>query len=333
MPQAISLRNLLLLLPALFILLCILLTKIPGFFSDHSLSNAITLDLLLTTPLVYFLIIRKRSIPNTTVIPIIILGMVVATQIIPKSHQQLLRWFIDWVFPILELGVLAYMLITIRKAILVARTEKNHFLDFHDLAKGVASRIFPKRIAQLLATEISTLYYALFSWQKHKPNINEFTHYRSTSSRLLLHVFIFLILVEAGALHLLLQSWNTSVAWIVTGISLYTCLQVLAIAKSLPNRPILLDDNVLRLRWGLMNQSEIPLNTISSIQLEKKEIEKTPGTAYLSPLHSAEGNNVVITLSKPTAMDQMYGFTKPFSKIVLYIDDPERFIDHPYFTK
>ena len=172
-----------------------------------------------------------------------------------------------------------------------------------------------------------------FSWRKYRTSTNEFTHYQSTSSRLLLYVFIFLILVEAFAIHLLLQSWNTTVAWIGTGISLYTCLQVLAILKSLPKRPILLDDHVLRLRWGLMSQSEIPLNTISSIQLEKKEIEKTPGTAYLSPLHSAEGNNVVITLSKPTAMDRMYGFTKPFTKIVLYIDDPKRFIDHPNFTK
>jgi len=333
MPQAIRLRNLLLLLPASFILGCIALTTIPEIHLDNSLSNAITLDLLLTTPLVYLLIIRKRSIPKTTVIPVIVLGMIVATQIIPKPHQQLLQWFMDWLFPILEVGVVAYMIFTIRKAILVARKENNQFADFHDLAKRVASTIFPQRVAQLMATEISTIYYALFSWKKHRPSSNEFTHYQSTSSRLLLYVFIFLILVEAFVIHLLLQNWNATVAWVVTGISFYTCLQVLAIAKSLPKRPISLSKNMLKLRWGFMNQAEIPLNTISGIQLEKREVEKAADTAYLSPLHSAEGNNVVITLSKPATMDRMYGFTKPFTKLVLYIDDPQRFIDHPYFTK
>ena len=64
-------------LPFLIIASLILLTK-SNFFSENSqlLSNAITVDLLLIVPLIYFLIIRKRDIPKITVLTVFIIGIV-----------------------------------------------------------------------------------------------------------------------------------------------------------------------------------------------------------------------------------------------------------------
>ena len=325
---SLKVKNLLFLVPLLLIGGCVLLTLTPAFeVQSARLSNAVVIDLVLTTPLVYLLIIRSRAIPKTTVVPVILLGMAVATYIIPKSHQELLQWTKDWLLPILELGVLSYMTWTIRKAILISRKERKGQTDFHDIARSLAASIFPKRVGVLVATEISTLYFALVSWKKHKKASSEFTHHQSTSSQLLLYVFIFLILIEAFAFHLLLQNWNPTVAWVFTILSLYSCLQVLAIAKSLPKRPIVVKDGVLKLRWGLVNQVEIPLEKIEELQYNKKEIPKAPETTHLSPLHSAEGTNVVISLKEPLQMDKMYGFRKSFRKIALYLDNPKSFIE------
>ncbi len=51
----------------------ILLMKSSFLNGNDTLNFAITADLLLIVPLVYFLLIRKSEIPNTTVIPVMII--------------------------------------------------------------------------------------------------------------------------------------------------------------------------------------------------------------------------------------------------------------------
>ena len=52
----------------------IFLMKSPLVQANEAISMAITADLLLIVRLVYFLLIRKTEIPNTTVIPVMIIG-------------------------------------------------------------------------------------------------------------------------------------------------------------------------------------------------------------------------------------------------------------------
>jgi hypothetical protein len=66
-----------------------------AFFTTHSnvLSLAITIDLLVTIPFIYFLGIRKTAIPKTTVVPFIILGVIICSFIVPLENQYYLNGF------------------------------------------------------------------------------------------------------------------------------------------------------------------------------------------------------------------------------------------------
>ena len=85
-------RYLPLTMPFLIIASLILLLK-SSFLSDNPqiLANAITIDLLVIVPFIYFLIIRKRDIPKITVLTMFVLGMVLLNYFIPKEHQLVLN--------------------------------------------------------------------------------------------------------------------------------------------------------------------------------------------------------------------------------------------------
>lgn len=61
-----------------------------SFFIEYpkELSIGITLDLLITIPFVYFLIIRKKEIPKITVITLFVIGIVIASIMIPEHTSH-----------------------------------------------------------------------------------------------------------------------------------------------------------------------------------------------------------------------------------------------------
>ena len=76
-------------IPLLMILSLFLITKSSWFLQyPKELSIGVTLDLLVTMPLVYFFLIRKREIPKTTVIFVFILGFVSAGFILPINKSE-----------------------------------------------------------------------------------------------------------------------------------------------------------------------------------------------------------------------------------------------------
>lgn len=75
-------------LPILLLLFVVGLTQTQIFqTAPQAFSNAILLDLLVTIPLVYFLIIRNRAVPRITVLSTFVLGIVVASFIIPVESK------------------------------------------------------------------------------------------------------------------------------------------------------------------------------------------------------------------------------------------------------
>ena len=64
-----------------------------------------SVDLALIIPLVYFLFIRKTSIPKITVVPVFILSLTLAFQIIPSNYHNTLSIFEMMVAP-LEMAII-----------------------------------------------------------------------------------------------------------------------------------------------------------------------------------------------------------------------------------
>ena len=328
MVQSINLRQLAFLLPIALILGCIYVAKSPLFEANPSqLSWAITFDLLVTTPFIYFLIIRKRKIPKTTLVPVFIVGIVVASIVLPSEHQYYLSLVKTWFLPFLELAVISYLIFTIRKAFKKIKDNQSTTPDFFTSAKQAAEDILPKGISTAFATELSLFYYGFISWKKRELSNSEYSYHQTTSTRMVLGVFIFLIIIEATAVHLLLQTWSSTTAWILTILSIYGGFQIYGILRSLSKRPIAIDSDGLNLRYGVMKDVTIPLNKITAVKLETKSLEKEEDLIFLSPFKDMEGNNVLIEVGEPMEISGFYGLKKTFKKIALYVDEPKRFVE------
>jgi len=66
----------------------------------------------------------------------------------------------------------------------------------------------------------------------------------------------------------------TLAAWMLTILSIYTGFQLLAFAKSFSKRPILIENNTLYLRYGIMSNAEIEIKNIKSIEISEKPLEE-----------------------------------------------------------
>jgi len=132
MTKSLKISNLIFLLPILFVLSLVVWVNLPFYqTAPASLTYAVIFDLLLTTPLIYFLIIRKRDIPKITVASVFVLCLIIANYIIPPTHQPFLSQLEFWLVPIIEFGVISYIIFNAQKTIRQFKTEKKTTPDFY----------------------------------------------------------------------------------------------------------------------------------------------------------------------------------------------------------
>ncbi|WP_299123338.1 hypothetical protein [uncultured Winogradskyella sp.] len=314
-------------LPLLIIASMILLTRSSLFTTHtHKLSLAITIDLLLITPFIYFLLIRKTTITKTTIVPFIILGVVVCSIIIPTENQYYLTLFKTWILPVIELFIFSFVVYNILKARRLYKLNKaKNTRDFFTILKSTCNEILPKAAVIPFVTEIAVFYYGFINWKKTKLKLNEFSYHKDSGTIGLLIALIFLIAIETVALHLLLERWNTTAAWIFTGISIYSGIQILGFLKSMTKRPFVIEDELVYLRYGIMNETTIKIQDIESIELSTKDIELNKTTRKLSFLGNLECHNLLIKLKNENSLVGLYGIKRQYTKLALYVDKKQDF--------
>jgi hypothetical protein len=313
-------------IPLLLILSVIVLGN-SSVFQVHpkELSIGITFDLVFVIPFIYFLLIRKKEIPKITTVPFFIAGIVIASFIIPKDFQFHLTQVKNWILPIVETTIFFLVIYKVRQLNKAFKKGKSQTLDFYSALKSASAQILPKKISGAFATEIAVLYYGFFNWKKRKLSVNEFSYHKNSGTIALLIVFMFLIMMETSVVHLLLQKWSTLAAWILSILSIYTCLQVYGIMRSMSKRPISIDNGELKLRYGLFSESTISISNIEGIELSTKSVESDETTKKLSPLRDFESHNVVIRLKEEEVLFGLYGLTSNYKNLALYVDKKEQF--------
>ncbi|MEM6687663.1 MAG: hypothetical protein AAF617_17935, partial [Bacteroidota bacterium] len=101
------------------------------YFSAHAatFSMAVSADLLLTIPIVYFLLIRKTSIPKTTVVPVMLIGLLIGLYTLPEANQTYMQLFKTWFVPVIEIGVASFIIYKVRKAIVFHKRHSTTSID------------------------------------------------------------------------------------------------------------------------------------------------------------------------------------------------------------
>ena len=77
------------------------ITKRSNFVIPR-ISPFIIADFLITIPLVYFFLIRKKEISNKTTITVAFLGLAIASVILPKENQEVLVRIRMLLLPLVE---------------------------------------------------------------------------------------------------------------------------------------------------------------------------------------------------------------------------------------
>ena len=173
------------------------------FEQSSILPFAVSVDLVITVPAIYFLLIRRTAIPKTTVVPVMVLGLLLGTYFLPQNDQTYLSLFKTWVFPIIELGVLSYIVHTLRRVEKEHRKRGVENTDFFTNLKEASVSVLPRPVVTPFATEIAVFYYGFVHWKKITLKNNEFTYHRSSGTIALLATIIFVVGIEASIFHIL----------------------------------------------------------------------------------------------------------------------------------
>lgn len=312
--------------PILIIGLMILITKTTLFkLHPNNLAIGITFDLLLIVPLIYFLLIRKTNIPKTTVLPFLIIGVVICSIILPEENQYYLNLFKNWILPVIELSVIFYVVYNIRKGIKAYKHKKDITSDFFSTLKSTCYEILPKAAVIPVVTEIAVFYYGFVYWKKRKLNENEFSYHKNSGTITLLFAIIFIVVIETFVLHTLLTKWSNTAAWVVTFLSIYSGIQIFGFLKSMFKRPIVIENKKLFLRYGIMNETIIDIETIDSIEISSKDIELDKETRKLSFLGELESHNIIIRLKEENILIGLYGVKRKYKNLAFYVDNKTEF--------
>ena len=311
----------------LFCLIGLSLLPLSSFYLMHPepLSIGISVDFLLTVPLVFLFLIRNTKIPKTTVVPLVVLGMLLGYAVLPEENQFILDYFKSWILPLVELGVLSFVGFSVYRS---AKRFKNHRkkgFDFYTTLKTTSNEIFPKVPAALLTSELAVLYYGLWTWKKRPLNENEFSYHKDSGTLTVLVALIVIIGIETYVFHLILAKWNNILAWVLTAISCYTAIQIFGFLKSMSRRPIAIQGGILQLPYGIMGEAIVPLTKIASIECNSKELEENKLNRKLSFLGAMESHNIILHVKEPLEVQGLYGISKKYEVLGFCVDGPTQF--------
>lgn len=328
MNKKISLNHLLFSLPILLLLFLVLLSQTSSFQTAPSeLSIGILLDLIITIPLVYYLLIRKTKIPRFTIIYPFLIGIVVAGFILPREHQSLLSTIKYFAIPVIEFGVLSmiiYKMISLKKTL-----NKTEGADFYDRVLIACHEVFPNRIGKILATEIAVIYYFWALPKKTEKRNFEFTGYKKSGIRTTVSVLLFMLVAETAVVHLLVAQWSHTVAWVLSLIGIYTIIQIIAILRSMSQRFISIDqeNECIQLKYGFGAQTRIPFNDIESIEQTRKSVNEEKGHVALSLFDLLDTHNIIIKLRNENTLHKVYGMKKKYTSIAVFVDEVDLFVN------
>ncbi|MEP7230324.1 MAG: hypothetical protein ABI691_08740 [Ginsengibacter sp.] len=314
-------------IPVLIFLSCFFITLTAKFKTNSELlSNAILIDILVVAPLIYFLAIRKSNISKLTVSRIFIAGLLVAGFILNVHSNPFLQIIKTWVSPLIE-GVVIFFIvskfyITNKKA----KEANNGKLDFLMHCRAVMFQVTGnEKFANIFSSEIAVLYYAFIGTKDKTIDYEtKFTAYKENGVTLVLWVILSIFLIETTGVHFLLSLWSKTIAWVLTGLSFYTCIQLYAHIKAIKARPIIINNDSLEIHNGLAGDAYIQFDNIEKFELSKK-IPQDRSPVKIALLKGLENHNIVVYLKTPIQVTKIFGIKKNTDTVLFYVDKSKDF--------
>ncbi len=313
-------------LPLVVAVASFLITLTPQFkLKSWLISNAIVVDILVVAPLLYYLVIRKSNVAKLTVLRVFVLGLFFLGFILDAQQLPLLYYIKTFCYPIIEV-VLVFAIIRSFYLANKRAKQENKTTDFLSFCRNVMGQVMGnEKIGNFFAAEIAMVYYAFFFGKSPTiDNKKSFSLHKESGIIALLATLLFVLVIETGVTHLLLGLWNEVGAWVATGLSLYTCLQLFAHIRAISLRPIQIKDNTITICNGLAAEASIDFDNIEKFELTTKPPQDTKAIK-IALLKGLEEHNVVLYLKEPIQVTLLFGIKKTATTILFYADHAQDF--------
>lgn len=311
--------------PILIFISCYVVTLTNTFKTNsETLSYGIIGDLLFSAPLIYFFIIRNSSISKTTVIRVFLVGILVSGLILDTEKYAIIGVLKKWVSPLIELFVFLFIIKKFHKLNSESKINNGNNIDFLIHCRDVFGNLFGnKKIGNIIASEISMIYYA-FVIKATNIGKYKFTAYKENGVLAVLYALLMVLIIETITMHFVFALIDNVFAWVLTGLSLYTCLQFFAHIRAVKLRPINIESNILNLHMGLASDASIDISNIQTIELTTKDYDDND-LIKISLFKKLESHNIRIELYEPIEVIKMFGLKKESKSILFFVDNPNEF--------
>lgn len=254
---------------------------------DARVLLAASADLLVTIPLLYyFLVIRSGAQSWITLVPVLLAGLLRTSLLMPSTFSW--KPAVGIFSEVALLALVAYRV----------RSGESNF------------------VTRAVTAELSLLGYAFFSWRRRSEipaGARAFTLHRESGIVTLFGLLAAVSVVEAAGVHLIVQRWNPTAAWVITALSLYGAVLLVALARSILLQPVLITADDVYLRFGLLRQARIARSNIASIQAAGDPLPKVKFTG------GADLRQVIHT-HEPVVVEYLYGFRRETTAIAVTLD-------------
>ena len=286
------------------------------------LSQAASIDLTLGVTLVYYLLVVRRGLAATrTILPMFLASIIAARFVVPAGYRDAVGYVRYLGIPF-EIAVLTLIVIGVRST--------RHQLAAAGIELDVPERIgatlggsaMPSRIADVVATEASLLFYAFAAWRR-RPFVpvgaRGFSYHKRNSLAAILYTLCIASATETVAIHFVLRAIAPRAAIVALAVSAFATIWILGLARAVQLRPIVVTSDTIRVRSGVQWALDIPRDAIERIEYGRVKAppKRTPG--YLRATLGQP--NVLIELRDPRRAQGPYGIIRDVRRIGLVIDD------------
>lgn len=254
------------------------------------------------------------------------MGLLVSGFMLNDHSNIFLQIIKTWVSPIIEGAVIFFIGQKFYFANKKANQKNTTKPDFLMHCRAVMLQVIGnEKFANIISSEIAVLYYAfLGSKDKSIDNETKFSSYRENGILIVLWAILSIFLIETAGMHFLLTLWSETIAWVLTGLSFYTCIQLFAHIKAVKARPIILNIDSLEIHNGLAGDACILFDNIEKFEISKN-IPQDRNSIKIALLNGLENHNVVVYLKNPIQVTKIFGIKKSTDTILFYVDKSKEF--------
>ena len=225
---------------------------------------------------------------------------------------------------ILEIALVAFVVVRARTSFREADVGAADPLD--RVREAVESIVPAPRVAGMLAAEIAVFVYALGSWRS-RPLVpaggQAFTDRRDGATTLYGSLAV-MTMMESVVMHLVVAHWSRTGAWIVTGLSVYTAVWCVAMARALVLRPCVVDGDRITLRAGLLWTLRLRREDIANTHAPAPD-QPRRATGYVR-LTTLTAPTLILELAAPQMAQGLLGIERRVTRIGLAPDDLAGFV-------